>query len=105
LEAEGFVLEGQRGVDPLPAGGLEAAITSGRTRALSVLVVDEQRVAYIAAEDVDRELAVESGAVQKMRDQVVAIGVDIELGSLMSRSAMRWLTYQSEASMVTWPTR
>src|SRR6266481_5764721 len=82
LKAEGFVLKSQRGVDPLPAGGLESGHHFGEDEGIQGVVVNEKGVANVAAEDVNRELAVKGSAVEKVRDEVVAIRLDVELGFL-----------------------
>src|ERR1700676_2848828 len=82
LEAEGLVLKSQGSVDPLPAGGLESGHHVGKDEGVEGVVVDEECMANVAAEDVNGELAVEGSAVEKMRDEVVAIGLDAGLGFL-----------------------
>src|SRR5271163_2216059 len=80
LLAEGLILKGERGIDPLPARGLEGLHNVGEHKCVQGVVVDEERVAYVAAKDVHSELAVESGAIEKMCDEIVAIGLDVEFG-------------------------
>src|SRR5580692_9598178 len=82
LQAEGFVLKSQGCVDPLPAGGLESGHHVGKDEGVEGVVVNKKGVANVAAEDVNGELAVKGGAVEKMGDKVVAIRLDLELGFL-----------------------
>src|SRR5580704_19355339 len=77
---ENFVLEGEGGVDPLPASGLKGGHYVGEDQGVKGVVVNKERVANVAAENVDGELSVEGCAVEEMRDEVVAIGLDVELG-------------------------
>lgn len=82
LEAEGLILEGQGGVDPLPTGSLEGGHHIRKNEGVEVVVVDEEGMTNVAAEDVNGELAVERGAVEQMRDEVIAIRIDACLGLL-----------------------
>ena len=76
--AENIVLKSEGSVDPLPTGGLEGGHHVGKDQGIERVVVNEEGVADVSAEDVNGELAVESGAVEEMRDQVVAIRLDVE---------------------------
>jgi hypothetical protein len=82
LEAEGLVLKSQGSVDPLPAGGLESGHQVGKDKGVERVVVHQEGVADISAEDVDGQLAIKGSAVQKMRDEVIAIGLDAGVGLL-----------------------
>jgi len=65
----------------------------------------QQRVANIAAENIECELTIERSAIEQMSDEVVAIRGEGALGCLL-RTIDETLAYvQSEVSMVTWPTR
>src|SRR5580704_2584757 len=76
LAAKDGIFERERSVNPLPARRLEGSHDFRKHESVQRVEMDEQSVTNIAAEEVQGKLAVKRGAIQEMRNQVVAIGSD-----------------------------
>ncbi len=72
--AKDFVFEGERSVNPLPAGFFEGSHDITEDEGVEDSVVQEDGMADIEAKNVYGELAVVRGAIQKMSDEAIAIG-------------------------------
>src|SRR5262249_37515979 len=66
------IFERQRSVNPLPACCLKGIQDIGKDERVERIEVHEQRVADVAAEHIESELAIERGAVERMCYEVIA---------------------------------
>src|SRR5882672_543959 len=82
LAAKHGVFKRERGVNPLPAGVLQGTHNLRKDKSVQRIEMHQQRVANIAAENIECELTIERSAIEQMSDEVVAIRGDGSVGLL-----------------------